>query len=94
MDAPKLVSRRWRELLTVAGLLTTLIGSGLGAYGSWVSPHEAVEIAVPRFGGETEVDNLKLPGAQALLSQSRFSKWGFVVIGLGTMMQLGALARR
>jgi hypothetical protein len=77
------------SILTVIGLVVTLLGAGLGAYGTWVSTDQAVDIGVMRLAGETKEENLTLPAVQNLLNQSKLSMYGFLLIGGGTILQIG-----
>jgi hypothetical protein len=80
--------------LTVLGLLLTLLGGAIGAWGVWLTPHEAVEIGVSRWNGDIEEQNLQLPGVQNLLRESRTAAIGFVTICVGTGLQiLGTLKK-
>jgi uncharacterized membrane protein len=82
---------RW---LTVLGLVITLIGAGFGTYGVWVSKDEAIERGLSRWSGGTREDQLKLPAVQNLISQSHFAMLGFVLIGVGTLLQIAGVFRR
>jgi hypothetical protein len=81
----------WRKWLTIGGLLTTLVGSGLGAWGSWVSPEQAVEIGAMRVAGDTLEEDLTLPAVINLLDQANFAAVGFSLIAFGTVLQLAVL---
>jgi hypothetical protein len=81
----------WEKSLVIAGLVFTLIGAGLGFYGVWVSLDQAVEIGVTRLAGVTREENLELPAVQNLLQQSRWAMWGFLLIGFGTLLQIGSV---
>jgi hypothetical protein len=72
----------------VLGLVTTLIGAGFGTYGVWVSEDQAIERGVSRWSGGTREDQLKLPAVQNLLSQSNNAMLGFILIGIGTLLQI------
>jgi len=80
---------RW---LTILGLVITLIGAGFGTYGVWVSEDQAIERGVSRWSGGTREDQLKLPTVQNLISQSRYAVLGFVLIGVGTLLQIAAMS--
>jgi hypothetical protein len=84
----RLLATKW---LTVLGLVVTLIGAGFGTYGVWVSEDEAIERGVSRWSGGTREDQLKLPAVQNLISQSRFAMLGFVLIGVGTLLQISGV---
>ena len=74
--------------LATAGLVLTLIGAAFGAHGTYLSRHDAIEVGVTRFAGQTEAQNLQLPAVRNLLRQSRFAQWGFILIAIGTGLQL------
>jgi hypothetical protein len=88
----RLLPTKW---LTVLGLVVTLIGAGFGTYGVWVSEDEAIERGVSRWSGGTREDQLKLPPVQNQISQSHLAMLGFVLIGVGTLLQIsGVFAER
>jgi hypothetical protein len=78
------VSTTW----TIIGQLLTLLGSGVGAWGMMLSPKQAVEIAATRWMGDTLEENVKFPGPQNLLWQSKLTALGFGVIAFGTALQI------
>jgi hypothetical protein len=84
----RLLPTKW---LTVLGLVVTLIGAGFGTYGVWVSEDEAIERGVSRWSGGTREDQVKLPAVQNLISQSHFAMLGFVLIGVGTLLQISGM---
>jgi hypothetical protein len=89
--------QRWlpTRLLMVLGLVTMLIGAGFGTYGVWVSEDQAIERGVSRWSGGTREDQLKLPAVQNLLSQSHNAMLGFILIGIGTLLQIaGTVSER
>lgn len=43
---------------------------------------------VMRFAGETKEKNLTLPAVRNILNQSKFSMYGFLLIGVGTALQI------
>jgi hypothetical protein len=73
---------------TIIGQLLTLVGAGIGAWGMVLSPKQAVEIAATRWMGSTFEENLKFPGPQNLLWQSKLTAVGFGVIAVGTAAQI------
>jgi hypothetical protein len=79
------------KCLAIFGLVLTLIGAGCGTYGVWVSSDEAIERGVSRFSGGTREQQLQLPAVQNLLEQSHFAVAGFVLIGIGTFLQIVAV---
>lgn len=87
----KRAARDVSKWLTVIGLVLTLLGAFCGTYGVWVSPDDAIERGVSRFVGGTQEEMLQLPAVQNLLEQSRFAVAGFVLIGVGTLMQIAGV---
>jgi len=77
--------------LTIIGLVLTLIGAGSATYGVWLSPDEAAEAGVSRLSGETREQVLQLPAVQNLLQQTHFAVAGFILIGFGTLLQIGGV---
>lgn len=76
--------------LTVAGLLLTVVGACVAAWGVLLSPRQAAEIGAARYGSPNWEENLKLPMPQALLRQSRLAAWGLSIIAVGTLLQVAA----
>jgi hypothetical protein len=74
--------------LTICGLVLTLLGAASAAYGVWLSPDQAIERGVSRVSGDLREQDLHLPAVQNLLEQSHFALAGFVLIGLGTFLQI------
>jgi hypothetical protein len=68
-----------------------LIGAGFGTYGVWVTEDQAIERGVSRFSGGTREEQLKLPAVQNLLTQSNYAVLGFVLIGIGTLLQIAGV---
>jgi hypothetical protein len=67
------------------------VGSGLGAWGSWASREQAVEIGIMRIPGETWEENLTLPAVKNLIDQAELAAVGFSLIAVGTALQLAVL---
>lgn len=80
-----------REWLTAIGLVLTLLGAASGTYGVWLSPDDAIQRGVSRLSGGTREQQLELPAVQNLLQQSHFAIGGFLLIGIGTVLQIGGL---
>jgi hypothetical protein len=80
--------QRATKWLSIFGLTLTLIGAACGTYGVWLSPDEAMERGVSRWSGGTRDEQLKLPPVQNLLEQSHFALAGFILIGVGTFLQI------
>jgi hypothetical protein len=76
----------------VVGLVITLVGAGLGFWGVWVNEDQALEIGQARLSGDNRERDLQLPSVQNLIRQSRFAMTGFVLIGLGTALQIAGVA--
>jgi len=77
--------------LTIIGLVITLIGAGFGVIGVRVTEDQAIERGVSQWSGGTRDEKLKLPAVRNLLRQSHFAVWGFILIGLGTILQIVAV---
>jgi len=84
--------QRATKWLSIFGLTLTLIGAACGTYGVWLSPDEAMERGVSRWSGGTRDEQLKLPPVQNLLEQSHFALAGFILIGVGTFLQIVGVA--
>ena len=80
--------------LSVFGLILTLVGASLGVVGVRVSPEQAIEIGVMRINGDNAEENLRLPAVQNLIHQSQMAQDGFVLIALGTLLQIVAAVRK
>ena len=73
--------------IVVAGLLLSAVGAYYAAREVWLTPEEAVEIAVTRWVPEAFEQRLELPGVKALLRQSRGAVLGFQLILVGSVLQ-------
>jgi len=80
------------KFLIILGLIFTLIGSGLGLWGVWVTEDQAIEIGVSRLTSPDRAQDLQLPAVQSLLWQSRCAVLGFALIGAGTLLQIVGVA--
>jgi hypothetical protein len=81
------------KYLPITGLAITLVGAGLGAYGTFVTEDQAIEIGVTRLAGETKEQSLRLPAVKNLVSQSNFARYGFLLIAAGTGLQILGVCR-
>lgn len=77
--------------LNVLGLIVQLSGAALGTYALKVTPEQAVELGASRFSGDNLQENLKLPLVQSFLNQYRLARWAFVLVAMGTGLQLAAV---
>jgi hypothetical protein len=77
--------------ISIFGLTLTLLGAGFGTYGVWLSPDQAIERGVSRWSGGTREEQLRLPPVQNLLEQSYFAVGGFLLIAVGTAVQICGL---
>ncbi|MBB3986204.1 hypothetical protein GGQ68_002542 [Sagittula marina] len=75
------------DLITLAGLLLTLVGAGVTAKAVILREDDAIKIGLSRYSGGTKEGNLKLPMVQNLLWSSKAAKWGLVTVGVGTLLQ-------
>ena len=74
--------------LAVVGLGATLVGAWIAAKAVILKEGQAVKIGVPRYGSTRYEENVKLPGVQNLLAQSRAARTGLGYIALGSFLQL------
>lgn len=77
--------------LIVTGLLFTLVGAGLGFWGVWVDQKQALEYGQAYLSYSAPEGNLTLPPVRNLIRQSRFAMAGFLLIGLGTFLQIAGV---
>lgn len=65
------------------GLALDIIGALILASGLIIGAQRAIELGVTRLAGDTDEENLKLPGVREMLEQSRRAKIGvfFHVLG-------------
>lgn len=73
--------------LSFIGLCFDILGALLILSGVYLSRAKAVEIGVPRFAGETDQENLRLPSVANLIFQSRRAAWGTASLLLGFVLQ-------
>lgn len=84
-----MMTGRWRELLSVLGLLVGLLGTFIVAAGTLaMNDVQVVNLTVARFAGASDPENLRSPAAQALKASVRASRWGFAFTALGFGLQL------
>ncbi len=76
------------EWFTIAGLVLDAAGVLTIASAALVTKERAVELGVMRIAGDTTEENLRLPAVQALLSESRRTFWGLLLIALGFVLQI------
>jgi hypothetical protein len=74
--------------LVFFGSLLTLIAAWYGVRGVWVTEDQALEIGQMRLSGENRDRDPQLPAVQNLLNQFRLAMKGFVLIGVGTALQI------
>lgn len=82
------------DILTGLGLAITLVGAWITARAVILKEADAIHIGVPRWAGETNEENLKLPMVQNLLASSRGARRGLLFIVLGTALQIVPIAVR
>jgi len=82
------VSENLADLTVLVGLLLTLVGAVVTAWAVILRPADAIRIGVPRWAGDNDEENLKLPLVQNLLASSRWAKRGLICISGGTVFQM------
>jgi hypothetical protein len=81
--------------ITVVGLVLQLLGAGVAVLATRVTPHEAIELGMSRYGSDVPEENIVLPAVQNLLKQYRYARWGLLLIAAGTVFQIvGAVVTR
>jgi len=72
-----------------------VFGTALGLIGGWLlasilimSDKQAIEAGVPRFAGDTDDVNIKLPMVQLFVQQSRRTILGMGIISVGSVFQI------
>ena len=73
---------------SITSLVIIAIGTGLLAKATIVSKKDAIELGVPRVGGDTNEENLKLPSVQFFLRQSCIAKLGLLIVIGGIIFQI------
>lgn len=81
----------WARVLLVAGLLLDLSGAVLVAYGAYLTPEQAGQIAVTRWAPSTKEEQATMPAAQNLLQQSRYATAGVILVAIGFGLQLAGV---
>lgn len=74
--------------LTVIGLLFSLGGVTIFAWGFIIPKLKAVEVGVSRIPGESVEENLKLPSVCDRLRQARRALLGLVLLVIGFLLQI------
>lgn len=82
------IQENWQDILSGTGLFLTLIGAAMTALPMRVTPKDAGELAVPRWGHEDPLENAKLPLAVSLLKNSKGATRGLWLIAIGSFFQL------
>jgi hypothetical protein len=67
--------------ILLVGLVLTLVGAGLAAYGVILSEDNARALASMKWNFNQEL-------YESLLFQSRCAMWGLIVVAFGTAMQI------
>lgn len=73
--------------LNTLGLILNLFGSAFLCFGLIINKKRAIEISVSRFSGNHD-DNFKLPQVQDRLKQSKNAIIGFVLLFIGSILQI------
>jgi hypothetical protein len=76
------------KALSILGLCIACGGAVCGLIAVRVSKPKALELGLMRLAGETDAENLKQPAVQNLLRQSRLGFWAFLLIAIGTVLQI------
>lgn len=82
------------DILTGLGLAITLVGAWITASAVILKQADAIHIGVPRWAGDTDEENLKMPMVQNLLASSRGARRGLLFIAGGTALQIVPIAVR
>ena len=82
------------DILTGLGLAITLVGAWITARAVILKQADAINIGVPRWAGDTDEENLKMPMVQNLLASSRGARRGLLFIAGGTALQIVPIAVR
>lgn len=75
------------DLVSLVGLILTLIGAGVAAKAVILREDDAIKIGLSRFASEIKEENLKMPMVQNLLWSSRAAKYGLTMVSVGTALQ-------
>jgi len=76
------------KLINFIGLLFTFLCSLSLARGLFISRKEAIELGVPRWAGESNEENLKLPQVQDRLRQKQWGIIGAILLFIGFAFQI------
>ena len=75
------------DWLIVGGLGFDVLGAGILAWQSFLSPKEAMQRGLGVIAADTQEENLKLAPVQRLLREARYAKIAFVFLLLGFALQ-------
>ncbi len=75
------------DVLTLFGLLATLIGAAVTAWAVILREDDAIAIGITRFASSNREENLRLPMVKNLLCASRLAMSGLIIVVVGTALQ-------
>jgi hypothetical protein len=76
------------EILSILGMLITLVGAAKTAISVRLTPYEAGQTAASRIMSDDEHEWQNMPLAQSLIKASHGAMWGLIFIALGTLFQI------
>jgi len=82
------------DVLSLIGLVLTLIGAWRTARAVFLREDDAIHIGLARFASDSREENLQLPAVQNLLASSRGAQRGLWLIVAGTLFQIVPIAWR
>jgi hypothetical protein len=80
--------RSWMRWFNVVGLFFDLVGATVLAWGLLITKKDALKLGVPRYAGDTDEENLKLPAVQDRIKQSLIAKIGLALLVIGFLLQI------
>jgi hypothetical protein len=76
------------QWLNIIGLFLDILGAIALSYSLIINRKQAIKLGVPKYAGETDEENLKLPFVKELLKQSRNAKIGLILLIIGFILQI------
>lgn len=76
------------QIFVVGGLSVDIVGVFILSWGLLISKKEAIKLGIPRVGGMTDEENLKLPQVKDRLRMACNAKVGLALIALGFALQI------
>jgi hypothetical protein len=74
--------------LVLIGLIITLAGVIVLAWGLIISRKQALNVGVSRFAEESDKKNVSLPNVQNEIRKSRFALIGVILLSIGFLFQI------